>query len=170
MTDLTEIEGALTSLPTVLEALLAPVDHGVLERRPEPGEWCVLEVIGHLVACDADAFRDRIVAIARGDGEILPFRPWDAINARDFAAEPLDGLLDELRAERAISSELLGSLTRDELAAAGTFHDGRPFTAGDFVNEWPFHDRDHLQQILEILKLHQLRHMTPVMRAALTEG
>ena len=159
-----------TSLPMVLEAVLGPVDHDALTERPEPGEWCALEVIGHLIACDAGAFRDRIVAIARGDGLIPPFRPWDAINARDFAAEPLDALLDELCAERAISAELLRSLTPVELDAIGTFHDGRRFAASDFVNEWPYHDRDHLQQILENLKVRQLPHMTPVMRAALTEG
>ncbi|MEO1059855.1 MAG: DinB family protein [Actinomycetota bacterium] len=168
VTGTAEIEAALTSLPDVLGALLAPVDGAALRERPEPGEWCVLEVIGHLIACDGDAFRDRIVAIARADGRIAPFRPWDAINARDFAAEPLADLLDELRSEREASVRLLRSLTPSELVAVGTFADGRRFTAGDFVAEWPYHDRDHLQQILENLKLRQLPHMTETMRAALT--
>ena len=36
--------------------------------------------------------------------------------------------------------------------------------------EWPHHDRDHLQQILEILTVRQLGPMTPVMRSALTDA
>ncbi|MEM8902597.1 MAG: DinB family protein [Actinomycetota bacterium] len=168
--ELDEVVAALVALPDVLATLLEPIPHEALAERPEPGEWCVLEVIGHLVACDAEAFRDRIVAIARGDGVVAPFRPWAAIEARDLAAEPLGSLLDELRSERAVSAELLATLTPDELAVVGTFRDGRRFAAGDFVHEWPYHDRDHLQQILEILKVRQLGPMTPVMRSALTDG
>ena len=38
---------------------------------------------------------------------------------------------------------------------------------GDFVYEWPFHDHEHLQQILDILKQRYLPLMTETMRVAL---
>ena len=168
MMDVEEIATTVEGLPAVLEVLLAPFDHATLAARPEPGEWCPLEVIGHLIDCDSGGFRDRIGAIVDGVPAIAPYREWDAINARDFAAESLDQLLDELRAERALSAAFLRSVTPDDLAKSGTFHDGRVFHANDFVHEWPFHDQDHLQQILAALKLTYLPHMSDTMREALT--
>lgn len=169
MTTLDEISAALQSLPDTLAALLGPIDDGVLRTRPEPGEWCPLEVVGHLIACDAGAFRDRISTIIAGDGPIPPFDPWAAIEARDFAAEPLDRLLDELRLERAASAAFLADLDEAELARTGvlTGHE-QPFAANDFVHEWPFHDQDHLQQILDCLKGRWLPAMSEPMRTALT--
>ena len=101
---------------------------------------------------------------------ISGFRPWDAINRRDFASEPLDSLLAELAAERSASCEAILSLQPAELTRTATFDDGRQFAAGDFVHEWAFHDQDHLQQILASLKLAYLPGMTPVMRDALGVG
>ena len=163
-----EIARTLQSLPDVLAALLAPIDSQTLRTRPAEGEWCPLEVVGHLIACDSDAFRNRISAIIAGDPNIASFDAWDAINARDFATEPLDVLLAELTEERKLSAELILALSDDDLAKTATFHDGRVFAAGDFVHEWPFHDQDHLQQILASLKLAYLPAMSPTMREALS--
>ena len=168
MTDTNTIAATLQSLPEVLRAMLGPFDHATLATRPAEGEWCPLEVIGHLIACESAAFRDRITGIVEGCQDIAGFEAWDAINARDFAAEPLDGLLQELDDERAISAELVRGLTAEELGASARFHDGREFQANDFVHEWPFHDQDHLQQILAALKLTYLPKMSPTMRDALT--
>lgn len=168
MLKINEVSATLLSLPDVLEALLTPIDDQVLRTRPVEGEWCPLEVIGHLIACDSGAFRDRIHSIVHGNGVIPSFSPWHAINERDFAAEPLGTLLDELRAERQQSAELLTALTADDLAQTGRFIDNDDdFAAGDFVHEWAFHDQDHIQQILAATKLHYLPHLTPVMYAAL---
>ncbi len=168
--EVTEIVATLGSLPAVLRAMLAPVDPETLRTRPEPGEWCPLEVVGHLIACDSAAFRDRIAAIVAGSGRIHGFDAWAAINVRDFAAEALDTLLDELAAERQASCAYLGSLTDADLAMTATTRDGRVFAASDFVHEWPFHDQDHLQQILASLKLAYLPGMSPAMQNALAGG
>lgn len=170
MTDVDQIARTLTSLPDVLRALLTPFDHQALSTRPEEGEWCPLEVIGHLIACDSAAFRDRITGIVGGSAEIASFDAWEAINRRNFAAESLDDLLDELAAERVTSAALVRGLSPEDLVSSARFHDGREFQASDFVHEWPFHDEDHVQQILAALKLTHLRSMTPTMRGALTDS
>ncbi len=165
---ISEIVATLTSLPAALDVLLSPVDDDALRTRPEPGEWCPMEVIGHLIACDSGAFRDRIVAIVDGADVIPAFDPWQAINERDFASQPLHATLDELRQERSRSASLLRELEPHEMDLVGTFeNDDRPFAVSDFVHEWPFHDHDHVQQILECLKVRHLPHLTPVMRQAL---
>lgn len=169
MTNLNEIAATLESLPDVLSTLFDPICDNALRSRPMPDEWCPLEVVGHLIACDSGAFRDRIEAIVHGDGRIPPFDPWAAIRERDFAAQPAERLIEELRRERAKSAALVRSLTPADLSKSGTMAaDDRRFAAGDFVHEWPFHDQDHLQQILAALKLHYLPAMTPTMRNALT--
>jgi hypothetical protein len=168
--DSTEIAKTLRSLPTVLEVLLGPIDPTTLRSRPEENEWCPLEVIGHLIACDSSAFRDRITGIVDGNPDIAGFDPWEAINARDFAAESLDSVLKELTQERSASYDLIMSLGPADLAKTALFEDGRRFAASDFVHEWPFHDQDHGQQILASLKLAYLPGMTPVMRDALAAG
>ena len=168
MLDLDEIRSTLLSLPDVLDAMLSPIDDAVLRTRPDEGEWCPLEVIGHLIACDGPAFRDRISAILDGDGVIGAFRPWDAINARDLRSMSLADLLDELRAERAVSAAFVEGLAGRDLATTGALAgETRRFAAGDFLHEWSFHDHDHLQQILGCTKRHYPPHMTDTMRAAL---
>ena len=166
--EISEVERTLRSLPVVLDALLSPIAPKTLQTRPAEGEWCPLEVVGHLIACDSAAFRDRIAAIVDGNPHIAGFDAWQAINARDFAAEPLDQLIEELSHERSVSSDFILALDADDLAKTAVFEDGRRFAAGDFVHEWPFHDQDHVQQILASLKLAYLPAMTPVMRSALT--
>lgn len=165
--DLTDIASALNSTPGVLRQLLRPVDPELLAARPEPGEWCVLEVIAHLIATDSDAFRQRIASIVAGEPEIDAFDPWAAIKARNFAAVDLDHLLAELVAEREVSTTFLESLSQSDLSKTAKYGSHGVFAAGDFVHEWPFHDQDHLQQILDILKQSYLPHMTETMRSAL---
>jgi hypothetical protein len=168
--DLAEIAQTLRSVPTVLEALLRPIDPTTLRTRPEETEWCPLEVIGHLIACDSDAFRNRIVGIVDGNPRIAGFDAWEAINGRDLAAESLDSLLTELAQERSASCELIMSLSAADLAKTALSQDGRRFAASDFVHEWPFHDQDHVQQILASLKVAYLPGMTPAMRDAMAAG
>ena len=167
MIDLDAIADSLDSMPTVLGHLLAPIDPAALAVRPEPGEWSVLEVIGHLVATDTGAFRDRISAIVEGEPEIAGFDPWAAINARDFNAVPLTDLLPEFTAERARSVAFVRWLADSDLSKTAGYGDRGVFAAGDFVYEWPFHDHEHLQQILDILKQRYLPLMTETMRVAL---
>lgn len=168
--DIAEISHTLGSAPIVLEALLASIDPTTLRTRPEENEWCPLEVIGHLIACESDAFRNRILGIVNGKPLIEGFDAWEAINARDFAAESLNSLLQELAEERSVSCDLILSLDANDLGKTARFGDGRRFAAGDFVHEWPYHDQDHMQQIIDCLKAAYLPGMTETMRGALGEG
>lgn len=167
MRSLDEIAATLASTPEVLRALLTPIERSVLEARPEPGEWCALEVIGHLIVADGLAFRDRISAIVDGEPEIRGFNPDLELTGRSFQQEPLDGLIEELAAERETSAAFVSALDPETLTREARYRDLGMFRAGDFVHEWPFHDQDHLQQILAAIKPSYLPHMSETMRAAL---
>jgi hypothetical protein len=168
MTALAEIADTIENLPKVLAALLEPVDPVVLTTPPASGEWSVHQVIGHLITIDRPAFRDRIAWIVTGDAEVASFDPGSLVDARDFDAESLDDLLAELASERAQSAVSVRSLADVDLTATADFGPHGSLAAADFVHEWPFHDHDHLQQILEILKAAHLPAMTEQMRRALT--
>ncbi|MFW2380999.1 MAG: hypothetical protein ACN4GZ_04510, partial [Acidimicrobiales bacterium] len=89
MVDLEELAATVESFPDVLAALLAPLDRTVLERRPAHGEWCALEVIGHLVVVDGPAFRDRISGIVAGDPEIPNVDGHALAGTADFRSQDL---------------------------------------------------------------------------------
>lgn len=168
MIELDEIADTLDTLPTMLRVLLAPIEPEALRSRPEPGEWSVMEVIGHLIATDDGAFRGRIEAIIAGEPEIAGFDPWAAINERDFGTESLDSLIEELADERARSVVFLRSIDPDLLTLTANHANHGSFSAADFALEWPYHDQEHLRQILANLQPQYLPHMSPTMRSALT--
>lgn len=167
MIELDEIAATLESLPSVLRTLLAPIDDAALCARPEPEEWCVREVIGHLIATDTGAFTDRIAAVVAGEPEIAGFDPWAAIRERDFTEGPLDVLLDEFDAVRQRSADFVRSLASADLALTAEYPGFGTFAAGDFVYEWPYHDQEHVRQILAAIQPRYLAPMTEMMRSAL---
>lgn len=168
MTTPTDIASALAAFPSALRTLLEPLEPTTLTVRPEPGEWSVHEVIGHLIATDTEAFEHRIQGILDGKPQIPGFRPWVAIDERDLNAISLSDLLAEFDAGRTRVVPFVAGLDEEQLALAGTYPDVGPLSIGDFVHEWPFHDHDHLQQILAITKAAYLPSMGESMRAALT--
>ena len=167
MIDLDEIAATLASLPSALRVLLEPYGSETLTARPAPGEWCVIEVVGHLITCDQGAFRDRIGAIAGGAAAVPPFDAGAALVARDPMNATLDELLDELASVRATSVDFIRSLEPESLSATAPYGEHGTFAAADFVLEWPYHDQDHIRQILDAVQQHYLPQMTDTMRSAL---
>lgn len=168
MIDLDEIADTLDTLPNALRVLLAPFDAAALTARPEPGEWCVLEVVGHLITCDTGAFADRIEAIIAGAEQVPSFDAGRALDDLDPMKSTIGDLLDELTAVRTRSVEFVRSLSPDVITATAPYGDHGVFAASDFLLEWPYHDQDHIRQILDAVQRHYLPHMTDTMRTALT--
>jgi DinB superfamily len=168
MIDLDEIAATLDTLPSALRVLLAPFDDATLRARPEPGEWCVLEVVGHLITCDTGAFSERVEAIIAGADQVPPFDAGGALDELDPMSSTIGELLDELTTVRARSVEFVRSLSPDAVTATAPYGDHGVFAASDFLLEWPYHDQDHIRQILDAVQRHYLPHMTDTMRTALT--
>ncbi len=126
-------------------------------------------MIGHLIDCDGPAFGDRIAVILDGVDEIPPHDIHVAIATQSFADQPAVDLIGELRASRRRAGDYLRTLDPIALGATSSFPDGRLFSACDFVHEWPFHDQDHLQQILDATKRAYLVGMGPAMRDGLLD-
>ena len=166
MTDLERVASTIERLPAVLEALLGDVEPVRLTQRPEPGEWSVQEVIAHLIDSGRPAFRDRIASIVAGADEIPSYDPGEPF-AQDPNAVSLDSLLAELTDQRSEFARFVRGLGGVDLDRSAQYRTMGRFTARDFVHEWPYHDHDHLKQILSILQIDETHDMSPTMRQAL---
>ncbi len=150
------LQASLTMLTVEVRALT-----GEQRRwRPGPDVWCVNEVIGHLIEAEQRGFAGRIRAILQED--YPTFATWDqpaVARARQDCERDGELLLQEFTALRQASIGLVEPLTPTELARAGYHPMVGELTVRDLLHEWVFHDRSHLQQVLELVKALQWPHM-----------
>jgi len=117
--------------------------------HPAPGEWCVKEVVGHVVEAERRGFAGRIREILAADRPRLD--TWDQVGVarqRGDCDRALADLLSELSRLRASSLELLTALRPEDLERGGDHVTVGYLTVRDLLHEWVHHDRNHLRQVL----------------------
>ncbi len=142
----------LHSTPAALSSLVNSLPPVAWERRPEPGEWCLTEILCHLRDVETDVNLPRLQKLLAEDNPFLPgVVSDDWVHARNYAAQDghlalssfLDarqrvmGLLDGEQApwSRPARHAIFGPTTLLELTG---------FMAG--------HDRAHVQQIWKTIQ------------------
>jgi len=144
-----EVAPLLPAAVALLRAELAAVPGRVLAWHPALGEWCVKEVLGHLIEAERRGFAGRIRLLL--DATTPALERWDppeVARARGDCAKSAAALLDELAAMRQESATLVRGLRESDLD-----RDGRHPTVGllrvrDLLQEWVHHDRNHVRQAL----------------------
>ena len=117
--------------------------------HPAPGEWCIHEVLGHLIEADRRGFAGRVQVLL--DAENPELVAWDQ---RAVAAERRDcernteELLHELLSRREHGLQIVELLTPEDLARSGRHPKVGELSVSNVVNEWVHHDRNHLKQLL----------------------
>ena len=115
-----EVAEALRAALAALRAECAGLPAAVLRWHPAPGEWCVLEVIGHLIEAEERGFAGRVrTLLAEPDPE---FRSWDpeaVARARQDCGRDPAGILAEWTRLREASAGLVEALRPGDLARAG---------------------------------------------------
>lgn len=153
-------EGYLSRLPAgelldLLEAqweelgcLLEELDDAAADHRYAAGKWSVKELLGHLL--DAERiFAYRILCIARGEAAPLPGFDENAyVAAANFAARPLEGLLEEYDLVRGHTLSLLRGLDEAALARTGTSN-GKTVSARALAWLVAGHERHHMTVLKE---------------------
>lgn len=151
MADLTprEVGRLLGAAAAVIDAELSALSPEVMRFHPAPGEWCVKEVLGHLIEAERRGFAGRIRTIL---AEPEPtFVGWDqdavARERRDCERDAR-ALLDEFIALRAESATLAEGLGGGDLGRGGHHPKVGWLTVNDLLHEWVHHDRNHIRQML----------------------
>ncbi len=144
-----EIARLLRSSTTAIDAEVQAASPDVVGWHPAPGEWCIKEVLGHLIEADRRGFAGRIQVLL--DGENPELVGWDqeevATGRRDCERDARE-LLREFLGQRERGLRVLDGLAPADLARSGRHPRVGELSVGDVVSEWVHHDRNHLKQIL----------------------
>lgn len=161
--NLTQTAALLQATPQTLRSELSPLPPEVMSWKPTPKQWCINEIIGHLIETDERAFAGRIRIIISQDRPTLKDGDADAIIAqRGDAQKDSFDLIAELEALREDHAKLVLSLIPEQLACVGVHPRAGELRVIDFVEEWPYHDRAHLKQILHIIQQFLWSEMGPM--------
>ena len=155
-----QIAGLLQATSTILRAEAGALEPAQLQWRPAPDVWCINEVIGHLIEAEERGFAGRIRTILAS--EMPEFATWDqpaVARARNDCTRDGRALLREFAALRASSITRVESLQPGQLNRSGHHPVVGVLTVNDLLHEWVFHDRMHLQQVLDIVKALVWPHM-----------
>ena len=139
----------LGTMPIFLQAEFEAAPEALLRWRPAPGEWCLLEVVGHLIETEERGFAGRIRTI------LVEKRPqftiWDpsavARERQDEQRDPAE-LLAELVTRRTSGVAIVEALTAADLDCGGDHPEVGFLTVNDLLHEWIHHDANHLRQML----------------------
>ena len=117
--------------------------------RPAPDEWSANECVGHIIEADRRGFAGRIRRILAEDG--IAETGWDQIAvaaARRDRESSVAAILDEFRAGRDDAIVLVRSLTPANLERHAIHARVGRVTVSNLLQEWVFHDRNHIRQLL----------------------
>ena len=158
--DVTATDG-LGPLPPhqVASLLRAARDHIVTELtalgdpfagwRPAEGEWSANECIGHIIEADRRGFAGRIRRILAEDG--VSEAGWNQIEvaaARRDWERPAADVVAEFVAGREDGIALVEGLREADLGRAAVHAAVGRVTISNLLEEWVFHDRNHIRQLL----------------------
>jgi DinB superfamily len=144
-----EMSALLRASMEAMRAESAALTDGAASWHPAPGEWCVKEVLGHLIEAERRGFAGRVRDfLAKEDPPCVPWNQEAVARERKDCARPLGALVDELGALRADSVKLVEGLPAAALSRGGQHPKVGRLTIGEVVHEWVHHDRNHLKQIV----------------------
>lgn len=143
-----QVAALLGAGSTTLQAIFAAGPEALPRWKPDPEDWSVLEVVGHLTEAEERGFAGRIRTVITE--EPPRFRGWDpaavAMARRDAERDAAE-VLGEFTRRRAESIALVETLTDDDLGRGGDHPDVGFLTVNDLLHEWVHHDANHVRQV-----------------------
>ncbi len=144
-----EVAGLLDSSGHAFASTLDALTPEVASWHPAEGEWCVNEVVGHVIEAEKRGFAGRIHIILGADEPHL--ETWDQVEvakARNDCARPPQELSKEFMDLRQDSLKLVRSIQPEQMQRGGMHPDVGRITVEEVLHEWVHHDGNHLRQAL----------------------
>jgi hypothetical protein len=144
-----EVADLLESSGHAFAATLDALTPELASWRPAPGEWCINEVVGHVIEAERNGFAGRVRVILGADEPELPTWDRDRIiqDRNDCARDPKE-LKRELAEIRRESVKLVRSLLPEQMPRGGLHPQVGRLTVDELLHEWVHHDGNHLRQAL----------------------
>jgi hypothetical protein len=137
--------------PQLVADLLTGVPAVQLSTSPAPGKWSVLEIIAHL-AEDELVTSWRYRQMIENPGVALPGFDQDLwAKVGHYSAWTLDEALTMFRLLREANLRMLDNLTPEQWECGGIHGERGPITVRVLARYMAGHDRNHLDQIRNIL-------------------
>jgi hypothetical protein len=149
--DLRRWAGQLRALPETVRAELS-TDDDTLRRRPAAGEWCAIEVVGHLVD-KMRVWRTRAERVAAEERPFLPGFDQDAaVRDGDYQHAEREALLGRLAEACERFARVVEQLPEPTLGRVGVQDERGPITLREFI-EAPLDSlSEHLAQLRRTLE------------------
>jgi hypothetical protein len=153
-----ELTAALASTPPAIAALASGLAPDALRWRPRAGEWCLTEVMAHLLDLERTVFVPRLRRIAAE--ERPAFETFDAdawARERDHRARDFRADLAAFVEARAATLEFLRGLPRGAGERPGFSGHFGPVTLAQYATHVADHDLEHLGQMRDLRAGHSPR-------------
>ena len=155
----------LGTMPIILRAEIAASPADFPRWRPALTEWCLLEVVGHLIETEERGFAGRIRTILAGDRpRLTTWDPSAVARERQDARRDPDELVSEFTRRRTTGVALVETLTDDDLGRGGDHPEVGFLTVNDLLHEWIHHDANHLRQVLANIQAYTWTNMGSAQR------
>lgn len=139
---------ALESNIMVFRSLLTDVEQDQAHWKPSPDQWCLLEIVCHLVDEEIFDFRKRVQTALQPD--TYPFEPIDPVGwvqSKKYRDQDFTHKTDQWAKERQKSIDWLHSLNNPDWKSFLQHPDLGPMSARLFLANWVAHDHIHIRQI-----------------------
>jgi hypothetical protein len=134
----------------VFASLLQGLSTELVQWRPAPEKWNLLEIVCHLHDEEIDDFRTRVKQTLE-DPMVTPpsIDPEGWVISRNYAGQDYEKVLESFLTERRASLEWLRSLQHPNWKHTWQHPRLGPLSAGLLLENWVAHDYLHIRQILQ---------------------
>lgn len=132
----------------IIEALLTGVPEAAIRWKPQPDEWCLLEIVCHLYDEEREDFRARVGHVLETPGQPMPsIDPVGWVTERSYLEQDYRTKVVQFIGARHESIEWLWSLEDPHWDNTYDHPKLGRLTAGFFLSNWLAHDYLHIRQI-----------------------
>ena len=132
----------------VFKSLLSNRSPDEVKWKPDQEQWCMLEVVCHLIDEEKEDFRTRVKYVLRDPNEPLPmFDPLTWVKERKYIEQDFETKVEEFLQERKTSINWLKSLKNPGWQNTYQHPKLGPMSAELFLVNWLAHDHIHLRQL-----------------------